>query len=71
MMNVIISSISDILREIFALDVLHGFSEYLLENVLRMIEKLQQLNGALTNSRFTKIYDSSVNTSDRTLFITF
>ena len=70
-MNVTIASFSDMLREIFALDVLERLSEYLLENVLSMIKKLEQLNGALTNSCFTKLYDSSVKTSGRALFINF
>ena len=67
-MNIIITSASDMQREIFALDV---FEEYLLENVLRMIKNLQQLNGPFTNSCFTKVYDSSVNTSGRVLFGAF
>ena len=70
-MNLTIASFSDMLREIFALDVLERLLEYLLENVLSMIKNLEQFNGALTNSCFTKIYDSSVKTSGRALFINF
>ena len=67
-MNIIITSVSDMLREIFALDI---FEEYLLENALRMIKNLEHLNGPFTNSCFTKLYDLSVNTSGRVLFGTF